>query len=224
MMHITKYNQSCLLIKTNDKRILVDPGQIGLTEEMINDEWTKIDIILVTHRHFDHCDEGAINKIIKRDEAVLYTSSEVVNQYDLIKPHIVKTNDIIEIDDIKIEVTKAVHGFLTGMKYNKGEIKQNIGFIIDDGEVRLYITSDTINFNHDYKCDILCMPFNGNGLTMGIKDGIEFAADINPKLLLPIHTQHAVPEMNPNLNQLSDMLDDVGINYQMLNIGQSITI
>ena len=29
-MKITKYNQSCLLIETNNKRILVDPGTNGV--------------------------------------------------------------------------------------------------------------------------------------------------------------------------------------------------
>ena len=29
-MKITKYNQSCLLIETNNKRVLVDPGTIDI--------------------------------------------------------------------------------------------------------------------------------------------------------------------------------------------------
>ena len=36
-MKITKYNQSCLLIETNNKRILVDPGTIGYDESLLND-------------------------------------------------------------------------------------------------------------------------------------------------------------------------------------------
>ena len=31
------------------------------------------------------------------------------------------------------------------------------------------------------------MPFNGNGLTLGLVDSIDFIKDINPKLVLPIH-------------------------------------
>ena len=48
-MKITKYNQSCLLIETNNKRFLVDPGNIGFEENLLN-EWKNINYILVTHR------------------------------------------------------------------------------------------------------------------------------------------------------------------------------
>ena len=41
------------------------------------------------------------------------------------------------------------------MKKSGGEIFENVGYILDDGYKRLYTTSDTINFNNDYKCDIL---------------------------------------------------------------------
>lgn len=30
-MQITKYNQSCLLVETNNKRILIDPSNIDYT-------------------------------------------------------------------------------------------------------------------------------------------------------------------------------------------------
>ena len=64
-MQITKYNQSCLLIETHDKKILIDPGNIGYTDAMYNNEWLDIDVILITHRHQDHCYKAVIEKIIK---------------------------------------------------------------------------------------------------------------------------------------------------------------
>ena len=121
----------------------------------------------------------------------------------------IKQGDVIDLGDIKIEVTKAVHGFfLTPMKYKGGEIFENVGYIIDDGKKRLYTTSDTINFNNDYKCDILCMPFNGNGITLGIIDGIMFAKDINPELLIPVHLEMELSYMNPNIEILKESLEN----------------
>jgi L-ascorbate metabolism protein UlaG (beta-lactamase superfamily) len=223
-MRITKYNQACLLIETNSTRILIDPGNIGLNEKVVNNEWMNIDVILITHRHFDHCNDDAVNTIIRRDNSLLYTTNEVNSTHHLLKCNIVKEKDRFFINNIKVEVTKAIHGFLTPMKYNGDEIFENVGYIIDDGKVRLYITSDTINFNNDYKCDVLCMPFNGNGLTMGIIDGTSFAKDINPKLLLPIHMQHSRPIMNPNIDTLKNSLESENINYKILDIGATIEI
>ena len=222
-MKITKYNQSCLLIETNNKRILIDPGKINYDESLLN-EWKDINYILVTHRHSDHCNPEAINTIIKRDKAKLYTTKEVVDNIGLINPTIVKQGDIINLGNIKIEVTKAIHGFLVAMKTNGGEIFENVGYIIDDGNKRLYTTSDTICFNCDYKCDILCMPFNGNGVTMGIVEGTLFAKDLNPELLIPVHTEMALSYMNPNMDSLKTELEKADINYKILNTKESIEI
>ena len=99
-MKITKYNQSCLLVETNNKRILFDPGTFGYVDSLL-DEWVNIDYILVTHKHVDHCNENAINEIIKRDNAKLYTTKEVADSFNLINPIIVKQDDVIDLGDIK---------------------------------------------------------------------------------------------------------------------------
>jgi L-ascorbate metabolism protein UlaG (beta-lactamase superfamily) len=85
-------------------------------------------------------------------------------------------------------------------------------------------TSDTINFNNDYNCDILCMPFNGNGLTLGIIDGVMFAKDINPKLVLSIHTEHPLEFMNPNIEELKKELEKADIEYEILNVKECLEI
>ena len=218
-MKITKFNQSCLLVETNNKRFLIDPGNIGYTDSLLN-EWRDIDYILITHRHGDHCNVEAINTIVKRDNAKIYTTKEVADNTDLIAPIIIKEGDIIELGDVKVEVTKAIHGFFTKMKKSGGEIFENVGYILDDGYKRLY----TINFNNDYKCDILCMPFNGNGLTLGIIDGVMFAQDINPELLLPIHMEHPLPFMNPDIDKLKSEIEKAGMKYQLLNVKETIVI
>ena len=222
-MKITKFNQSCFLLQTKNKRILIDPGKIGYTESLLED-WKNIDYILITHKHGDHCNVDAINTIVKRDHAIIYTTKEVIDNSNLINPNIVKQGDIIDLGEIKIEVTKAVHGFFTPMKNKGGEVFENVGYIIDDGDKRFYTTSDTINFNNNYKCDILCMPFNGNGLTLGIIDGVMFAKDINPQILLPVHMEHALPFMNPNIDNLKAEIEKAGINYKIMNLKETIEV
>ena len=53
-----------------------------------------------------------------------------------------------ELDDIKIEVVHAIHGYQPLLKGAK-EVHENIGYIIDDESNRLYTTSDTICFKND---------------------------------------------------------------------------
>lgn len=221
-MKITKYNQACLLVETNEKRILVDPGNIEYTDDIFEKEWVNIDYILITHKHPDHCIPEIINKIVVRDNAKLYTTYEVVENQPLYGANVIKAGDIIDDKAIKIYVTKAIHGYLPHMKNN--EVKENVGYIIDDGKKKLYITSDTIGFNNDYKCDVICMPFNGNGLTLGILDGILFAKETGAKLVLPIHMQHPNPIMNPNIEELMNNLKDSGLEFKILDINESVEI
>ena len=223
-MRITKYNQSCLLLETLSKKILIDPGKFGYSAERLEKDWINIDIILITHKHGDLCYKEIIDEIIKRDNSKLYITKEIQDAHRFDRFNIVKEKDIFNIDNIKLEVVHATHGYLTGMKECGAEVLENVGYIIDDGKTRLYTTSDTINFYNDYKCDVLCMPFNGNGLTMGIVDSLDFIKDINPRILLPIHTEHPNPIMNPNLEVLKENLERENINYRILKIGESIEV
>ena len=77
-MKITKYPQSAILIENHkDKKILIDPGSYCYNENFTADNWGKIDILLVTHTHSDHCLPEAI-KIIKQNNPDLIIFSNTL--------------------------------------------------------------------------------------------------------------------------------------------------
>ena len=215
-MKITKYPQSCLMIETNDKKILVDAGKIKY-EERFKDEWQEADIILITHKHGDHI---YVN-FLKDFSLPIYSTNEVQKSYSEIKFNIIKENEVINLDNIKIEVVKALHGYNPNLK-NGGEVFENIGYIIDDGTTRLYITSDTICFNNDYKADVVALPTTAYGLTMSSYEASLFAKELGAKLILPIHMDN---EKYPtNLEYMQTNFEKFNINYKVLNIDESIEI
>lgn len=215
-MKITKYPQSCLMIETNDKKILVDAGEIKY-EERFKDEWQEADIILITHKHGDHI---YVN-VLKDFSLPIYSTNEVQKSYSEIKFNIIKENEVINLDNIKIEVVKALHGYNPNLK-NGGEVFENVGYIIDDGKTRLYITSDTICFNNDYKADVVALPITAHGLTMSSYEAALFTKDLEAKLVLPIHMDN---EKYPtNLEYMQTNFEKFNINYKVLNIGESIEI
>lgn len=148
------------MIETNNKRILVDAGSLKYQDRFLN-EWKTADIILITHKHEDHIKSDVLKDI----NIPIYSTQEVQDTYPDIKFNIVKENDILDFDDVKIEVVKAIHGYNPLLK-NGGQVFENVGYIIDDGEHRLYTTSDTICFNNDYKADIVALPVTACGLTI----------------------------------------------------------
>lgn len=215
-MKITKYPQSCLMIETNNKKILVDSGSLKYQDKYF-DEWLSANAILITHKHPDHINTSVIGNY----NIPIYSTNEVKNTYPKLEIKIVKENDILNIDDIKIEVVKAIHGYNPNLKDGK-EVFENVGYIIDDGKTRLYITSDTICFNNNYKADVVALPITGYGLTMSSYEASLFAKELGAKLVLPVHMDN---EMYPtNMEYMKESFGKFNINYKVLDIEESIEI
>lgn len=184
-MKITKYPQSCLMVDTNNKRILIDAGNLKYQDSFL-EEWKKADIILITHKHGDHI----YKDILKNLNIPIYSTEEVKNTYPEISFNIVKENDLLTFDNIKVEVVKAIHGYNPNLK-NGNQVMENVGYIVDDGEHRLYVTSDTICFYNEYKADIVALPVTAHGLTMSSYEAALFTKELDAKLVLPIHMDNA---------------------------------
>lgn len=215
-MKITKYPQSCLLVETNDKAILVDAGGLKYQDNFL-EEWKKADVLLVTHKHGDHIKSDVLKDI----HVPIYSTQEVQNTYPEINFNIVKENDKLDFDRVKVEVVKAIHGYNPNLK-NGGQVFENVGYIIDDGEHRLYITSDTICFNNDYKADVVALPVTAYGLTMSPYEASLFAKELEANLVLPIHMDN---EKYPtDVKYMKETFDKFDIHYKVLEIGESIVI
>ena len=215
-MKIKKYPQSCLMIETNNKKILVDAGNLKYQDKFLK-EWKTVDIILITHKHGDHIK----NDVLKDINISIYSTQEVQDTYPEIKFNIVKENDILDFDDVKIEVVKAIHGYNPLLK-NGGQVFENVGYIVDDGKRRLYITSDTICFNNDYKADIVALPVTGYGLTMSAFEASLFSKELGANLVLPIHMDN---EKYPtDIDYMKKNFDKFDINYKVLDIEETIEI
>ena len=217
-MKITKFPQSCLLIEAKGKKILVDPGNLKYKEEYF-DIWNNVDIILITHKHPDHCNTEILENLNKN--IIIYSTKEVAEANKSLKISIIKENDIIELDNIKIEVVHAIHGYQPLLKGAK-EVYENVGYIIDDGQYSLYTTSDTICFKNDYKADILCIPVTGHGLTMSAFEAALYAKEVGAVLTIPIHMDN--PVFPPDFDFIKEMFEKYEVEYEILENDESIEI
>ena len=217
-MKITKFPQSCLLIETKEKKILVDPGNLKYKEEYL-DIWKQADIILITHKHPDHCNNEVLEKLNKG--ITIYSTKEVQEANQNLSIHIIKENDVIELGNIKIEVVHAIHGYQPLLKGAK-EVHENVGYIIDDGQNRLYTTSDTICFRNEYKADILCTPVTGHGLTMSAFEAALYAKEVGAVLTIPIHMDN--PAFPPDLDYIKEMFEKYEVEYEVLENDESIEV
>lgn len=217
-MKITKFPQSCLLIETKEKKILIDPGSLKYKEEYI-EAWKEVDIILITHKHPDHCNTEVLEKL--NNNIKIYSTQEVKDANKTLNINIIKENDTIKLDNVKIEVVYAIHGYQPLLKGEK-EINENVGYIIDDGEKRLYATSDTICFKNDYKADILCIPVTGHGLTMSAFEAALYAKEVGATLTIPIHMDN--PAFPPDFKFIEEMFNKYEVKYKILENEEDIEI
>ena len=217
-MKITKFPQSCLLIETKEKRILIDPGKLKYKEEYF-DIWNSVDIILITHKHPDHCNTEVLEKIDSNIK--IYSTKEVQDANSNLSINIVKENDVIELEGIKVEVVHAIHGYQPLLKGAKA-IYENVGYIVDDGENRLYTTSDTICFENNYKANILVIPVTGHGLTMSAFEAALYAKEIGAVLTIPVHMDN--PAFPPDFKYIEEMFSKYEVDYEILENDESIEI
>lgn len=218
-MKITKFPQSCLLIETKGKKILIDPGTLKYKEEYF-EIWNKVDTILITHKHSDHCNVEILEKL--NSEIEIYSSSEVKNKYPELPINSVKEGEKINIgNEITVEVVHAEHGYLPPMKTG-AKVIENIGYIIDDGKTRTYITSDTICFQNDYKCDVICLPISDYGVVMGAYEASLFAKETDAKLAIPLHADS--PKYPVNFDFVKEMFEKNEMEYKILENDETIEV
>jgi|APSaa5957512622_1039677.scaffolds.fasta_scaffold86703_2 L-ascorbate metabolism protein UlaG (beta-lactamase superfamily) len=224
-MKITKYPQSCILIETKGKKILIDPGNYVYEETDITpDNWKDIDFLLITHRHHDHCMPEAIKVIKKNNPRINILGNSEVG--DVLKEagvgvEIVKVGDVQEFENIKIEVVKAVHGYWFEMK-DKGFPKENNGFIINDGDLKVYHCGDTISFYNEFKVDVVLVPICGHGVVMEPDIAVAFCQEINPKLVIPIHYESKKHPLGTD--KFEEEIKKSGLNYKILGNSESVEI
>lgn len=105
---------------------------------------------------------------------------------------------------------------------NGGKVIENVGYIIDDGETRVYVTSDTVCFQNEYKCDILCAPVSDFGVAMGPFEVALFAKEAGAKLIIPLHSDN--PKFPVDFEYVKEMFEKNEVDYEILDAEESIEI
>lgn len=219
-MKLTKYAQSCALVESKGKRILVDPGDINYDASLLEKGWANVDAVLVTHRHSDHCHDPAIKALVEKG-ARFYSTHEVAGKHPELKLEIVKEGDEIDLGELKARVVKAVHGYHPVMKGGKRP-RENVGFIISDGEKSVYFASDTICFENDFKCDAIIVPVSNHCVTMGPSEAALFAKETGASVIVPCHYDNPIHPVD--LEQVKREFEREGVSYKILKIGESVEV
>ncbi|MCX9027880.1 MAG: MBL fold metallo-hydrolase [Candidatus Methanoperedens sp.] len=188
------------------------PDEIdGLPEEL-----EKADVILVTHKHKDHCKSVTVNRLKCADTLVVAPMrciEELGNDVKVIKPE-----DEITFEDIKIKAIDSYnteHGSSTRKVHHKG---YGVGYLITIEGKTIYHAGDT-DFIPQMKelgdIDVALLPIGGK-FTMDIHEAVDAAIAIKPNIVIPMHYMGAdIQEFKKKVEARSN------IKVAALRIGES---
>lgn len=171
-------------IETGGKVIYLDPYKITKDAK-------KADMILISHDHYDHCDTRSVKKI-KKDDTWILTSENAAKKFSgNIK--VMGHGDEFDFGDISI---RTIPAYNIGKPFHpKGT---GLGFVLESKGKRVYHAGDTDLIPEMGLLDeitVALLPIGGT-YTMNVKEAVEAAKMINPKIAVPMHYGEIVGSKN----------------------------
>lgn len=186
---ITKIIHSCFLIEYSDgKTILIDPFFCKIippevtcfeTPTLKMEDIPKLDLVLITHEHFDHFDKEAVEFFVKRDNCIVVAPRNTIQQVALPKNNerIVKIDDNLIVSLVNIKVLPSQHP----------QSFYSVGYLINYNDITIYHAGDASNLPEvNFKADIAMMPAGGT-VTADLFVFVSMARRLMPKVAIPMH-------------------------------------
>ncbi len=209
-MKIKKLGHCCLVIEIKGKRIMTDPSNFDYGGDSVLEE--NLDLILITHEHADHLHIPTLKEIlIKNPNVSIITNTSVgkLLEVENISYRKVEDQESFDFEGINIFGFGDIHDQI----YEDYGQVQNTGYMIDE----FCYPGDSLTLPNK-KVDILALPVLGPWLLM--KDAINYAKEINPKIVFPVHDAPLKPFAGFVYKIPEHFLSKVGIEFKKLEIGK----
>jgi L-ascorbate metabolism protein UlaG (beta-lactamase superfamily) len=148
----------------------------------------QADIVLISHEHHDHCSPEDVEQI-SGPGTVIVANAEAAKRVrgDV---RVLSPGEQTRIGEVEIEAVPAynVNKFRSpGVPFHPKKAK-HVGYLITVRGERLYFAGDTDHIPEmaDLRCDVALLPVGGT-YTMDAEEAARAAADIAPKVVVPMH-------------------------------------
>lgn len=214
-MKVRKYPQSHLVI-TNDsgKKLIIDPGYLTYEKGFKVSEFQGADLYLITHQHLDHLDINTIKEVV--EDSLIFGNSDVVIKLAEVgvEAKEVKDRQKFEVAGFEITPVDIPHFQVPGK-----EVPPNTGYLING---IFFHPGDGAEAPEELHSDNLALLIANPWISPGhYEKAIEFAKNLQAKLIIPIHYDSRYPA---DLNEFSQKASAEGFEVRVLNWGEETII
>ena len=199
----------------NGKKIAIDPYNVS-------DKVEKVDVILLTHSHYDHCSIKDIEKLSREGTIIVATpdcQSKVMN-VDGVTLEVVEVGDNIDVGGIKIECVPSYNKEKDFHPKSEGWV----GYIVKFKEVIVYHTGDSDFIPEMQRLSgygkhgnefVGLFPVSGK-FVMDPEEAAEAASVISPDLCIPMHYGAGVAGTIEDAERFVELCKEKGLNAKIL--------
>ncbi|WP_026248781.1 MBL fold metallo-hydrolase [Streptomyces sp. LaPpAH-108] len=176
-MRFTKKSHACVRLEKDGRTLVIDPGGFSETDAALG-----ADVILITHEHPDHFDEGRLRTAMEANpQAEIWTLRSVADQISAAFPgrvHTVGHGDTFTAEGFDVQV----HGELHAVIHPDIPRITNVGYLIDGGTI--FHPGDALTVP-DQPVETLLLPVMAPWNK--IAEVIEYVREVKPQRAYDIH-------------------------------------
>jgi len=177
-MRITHLGHACLLVESEQTRVLLDPGTYSAGYQ----DLTDLDAVLVTHQHPDHVDTDALAPLLaKNPKALLIVEPETVEVIEVNDATAFAPGDSRSVGDLRLSAVGGEHARNHDLIPPLG----NVGLLIaETGGPTLFHPGDSYA-DAPRGVDVLAFPLNAPWTRMS--ETLAFIRAVSAGIAVPIH-------------------------------------
>ena len=192
-------------------------------------EVPEVDLVLVTHAHFDHLHKPSL-KVLKAKEGIIVPkgSGSLVRRLGFSAVHEVRAWDELMFEELQVVHTPCFHW---GARYVHDTHRDYGGYLIRAGGKSVFHCGDSAYFDgfeeigRRHEIDVALMPIgaydapSGRNVHMNPEEAVRAFADLGAKVLIPMHYGTFPLGNEPHDEPVERLLmeaDRLGISEQVL--------
>jgi L-ascorbate metabolism protein UlaG (beta-lactamase superfamily) len=194
-VELTKHEHACVVFEKEGASFVIDPGSFSPNAA---DIISGAEAVLLTHEHFDHVDEAAINAALAaRPDLRVYAPGSLA---DTFSAHPGQFTAVSAGDELKVAgFTVSVHGTTHATIHADIPAVPNVGYLVDE---TVYHPGDAY-FVPEVSMGTLLLPTSGPWMKIG--EAADYVRAVRPDRLIQIH------EM---------LLSEIGLNLASIFLGE----